>query len=301
MISVRVGGSPDLARQGRARHKLFVEGHGDGLDVEALKIFLPMIDIEPMGPAHHLKSVATALHPHHADYYFLVDRDHHDDQTVENSWKNFPDTSRSNLLIWRKREFENYFLDPDYLQKSQWLKSTYKGKTGKAKLEQKILNFANQRIFMDVVNRVILKVREDQKNTWIDLFSNPDKCKDKEMAKEALLGLETFQKRSKDVSDSVNGCNLEKLFEEFFEELSGGCVPLSFGRGRWIDHMSGKELLTQTINNCFQVKDSEGREVEEGKIVIVEVVKDLMRLGIESQPRDFQELYRLIDQRTLGA
>ncbi|WP_236861736.1 hypothetical protein, partial [Candidatus Magnetominusculus xianensis] len=83
MISVQVGGSPDLARQGRARHRLFVEGgDGDIVDSEFLKIFLhSVIDIYAMGPSFHLKSVATALYPYHPDYYFLIDRDHHDDQT----------------------------------------------------------------------------------------------------------------------------------------------------------------------------------------------------------------------------
>lgn len=297
MISVSVGGSPDLARQGQARHKLFVEGSEDDvIDAEALKVLLSMIDIETMGPSFHLKSVATALHPHHADYYFLIDRDHYDDQAVNDSWQNFPDTSKSNLLIWRKKEFENYFIDPNYLQKSKWIKNAYKGEQGRTKLEQKILSFANHRFFLEVVNRVILKIRGEQNNTWIAAFTNPDEFGDKETAKATLLNLTSFQQRKQDVENSVDHNNLVQLFDHFYNEMSGGYFPLSFNHGRWIDHMSGKEILTQTINNCFQVKDTEGNIVQKDKHI--EVIKDLMRLDLALQPMDFQELYNLINMRT---
>jgi hypothetical protein len=59
--------------------------------------------------------VAHALYQYHHDYYFLIDRDHHNDEEIEQYWEKFPDESTDNPLIWRRREIENYFLIPEYL------------------------------------------------------------------------------------------------------------------------------------------------------------------------------------------
>ncbi|MBF0400016.1 MAG: hypothetical protein HQL90_04545 [Magnetococcales bacterium] len=300
MISVQVGGTPDLVRQGRARHKLFVEGGGgDVIDFEFLKIFLPMIDIEVMGASFHLKSVATALHPYHPDYYFLIDRDHHDDQTVNNSWQKFPDPDTSNLLIWKKKEIENYFLDIDYLQRSNWIKSTYKGSEGRKKLEAKIQKIATDRIYMEVANSVILTIREEQKRTWIEIFSNPSQFTSIETSINMLLGRNEFQERAEVVADSVHGDNIRRMFNKTFDEMSGGSIPLDLNRGTWLARMSGKEILTQIVSNCFQVRGRDGKPVQ-GGTQYIEVIKDLARQELQNQPYDFKELYGLIDSRTRG-
>lgn len=298
MVFVQSGGSPDLARQGRARHKLFVEGSsGDFVDIEALKLLLPMIDIEAMGPSFHLKSVATALHPHHRNYYFLIDRDHHDDQTVNDSWINFPDPSKSNLLIWKKKEIENYFLDPGYLQHSRWIKRNFKGDAGRAKLEQKILDLANNRLLMEVANRVILSIREGQKQNWIEIFSNPSDFQDAATAKNILFRMHEFQNRKQNIIHSMSDAEIRRLFDEILSEMSGGQLPLDFACGSWLSRISGKEILSQVVNNCFQVRDSEN-QVLQGQQQYLEVIKDLARLDLSKQPDDFQELHRLIDRRT---
>jgi len=83
-----------------------------------------MIRIRPLGPSYSVKSVAEALHPFHPTYYFLIDRDyHHNDDFVGRCWDNFPDPATHNLLVWRYREIENYFLEPDYLAYSDFLDS----------------------------------------------------------------------------------------------------------------------------------------------------------------------------------
>lgn len=298
MIRVDIGGSPDRVRQGRARHKLFVEGSDrDVIDVEALKVLLPMVDIEAMGPSFHLKSVATALHPSHPDYYFLIDRDHHDNRTVEDSWRNFPDHSKSNLLIWRKKELENYFLDPDYLQKSQWIKPEYSKEVGRELLKRKIVDLANSRLFMEVANRVIVTIREGQKQNWIEMFTNPADFPDAIKAKERLLGKVEFKDRRERVSSSLTNEAIVGWFEKSLAEISGGVIPLRFGCGGWLDLISGKEILRQITNGCFQVTDAAGAVVQ-GDEKHLEVIKDLMRLEILEQPKDFRELHGLIDRRS---
>lgn len=297
MISVQVGGPSDLARQGAARHRLFVEGSaGDNIDFVALQILLPNITIEVMGPSFHLKSVSTALHPHHPDYYFLIDRDHHSDDEVNASWDNFPDETKSNLLIWRKKEIENYFLDPDYLQKSQWIKNSFKEIHGRQKLEQQILIFANKRLFLDVANSVLLTIREGQKTTWVETFTNPDDFPDAVTARQKLVDCDNFQDRKKSVALSVRKTKIMELFDSKLKELSGGNTPLTFASGCWASRMNGKEILRQTVNTCFAVKNAQGQNVQ-GDEKYIEVIKDLMRQDINNQPQDFQDLVRLIEAR----
>ncbi len=108
MITVSRRPRPGDVRH-RAGHVLFVEGSGrNALDPKVLKELRDLdIRVEPLGASFHVSSVAEALHEYHPTYYFLVDRDHHDDAFVEASWTNFPDPEKKNLLVWPRRELEN--------------------------------------------------------------------------------------------------------------------------------------------------------------------------------------------------
>ena len=121
MIRVKSPVGPDEVRFD-AGHVLFVEGRGDdAIDPTVLRVLLgDQLRIEPLGASISVTSVAEALHQFHPNYYFLVDRDHHDYDFVEQCWSNFPEAGKRNLLVWRRREIENYFLDPDYLARSKF-------------------------------------------------------------------------------------------------------------------------------------------------------------------------------------
>ena len=148
MIQVTKGIRPEEVKQ-NSQHVLFVEGRGsDSFDPRVLdELFGGMTKIETLGASYSVKSVAEALHPFHPTYYFLIDRDHHhDDNIVNNYWENFPDPETHNLLIWKYREIENYFLDPDYLVYSDFRV------VSRGTLEDKIKMFCQQRLFLDVAN-----------------------------------------------------------------------------------------------------------------------------------------------------
>ena len=128
------------------RHILFVEGEVENsVDPKSLtNLFLneqTMISIKPLKTSSSIKSVAESLYKYNPTYYFLIDRDHHDDEFVEKCWKNFPDPETSNLLVWRKKEMENYFLDPNYISQSMYC-------VKKDKIAQRVLDFANERFFL---------------------------------------------------------------------------------------------------------------------------------------------------------
>ncbi|WP_130472183.1 hypothetical protein [Candidatus Magnetaquicoccus inordinatus] len=296
MLPVQVGGHPDDVN-GRVRHVLFVEGSSQEVDSIAIGTLLRnMIRIEAMGPSFHLKSVATALYPSHPNYYFLIDRDHHDDIVVNSSWNNFPDSATSNLLIWKKKEFENYFLDPEYLQESDLLKPLYRGSSGIKKLEEKITCFANQRVYMEVVNRVILIIREEQKDNWINVFTNLSNFGTPQEAVKALTDMQEFALRRRQIDNSVSNDRINELFNDVLNFFSGNSIPLKFGVGEWCARMSGKEILRQIVNSCFQVTDREGLQLQ-GEEKYIEAINDLVKKKMSDQPSDFQELYSLIKDR----
>jgi hypothetical protein len=281
----------------RKHHTLFVEGQNESAnDPTFLKHLFdgePVIpDVKPMKTSSSIKSVAESLFVYNPTYYFLVDRDHHVDEFVENSWKNFPDNKTSNLLIWRKKEMENDFLDPVYISQSQYC-------VAKDKIAQKVLDFANERFFMDVVNRVIIEVRERFKENWIRTFDQLSQFSSKNVALTKLLSMREFEEFHSKVENGISQKELVSLFNSFSNEMSGGKEKLEFGSGNWIDRMSGKRVLTQLINSdCFDVRDSSGADVR-GREKFQEVIKDLLK-NVKKQPDDFIELKRMILERISG-
>ena len=97
MVQIKTGGRSEQVRRG-AEHVLFVEGREDGLDQVVLRALLGnSLRVEVMGPSYSVRSAAQALARHHPRYYFLIDRDHYDDEFVEKSWQDFPDPNKRGL------------------------------------------------------------------------------------------------------------------------------------------------------------------------------------------------------------
>jgi hypothetical protein len=199
MITVKNNPRSEEILQSR-RHVLFVEGNDpEGIDPGILRVLLEdKIRIEVLGPSFHIESAARALYSHHPDYYFLIDRDHYDDAFVNKCWSAFPSPDTPNLLVWRKREVENYFIDPEYLKNSTFLNVSEKT------LSEKILEFSNQRLFLDIVNQVIISIREDHKQNWIELFSNPNEFTSYNTAENKLISIPQLLERPNVVAESIN-------------------------------------------------------------------------------------------------
>lgn len=99
-MEIKSGVSAEAVNQ-KAAHILFVEGSGENaIDPRALTRLLRDTDIavRALGPSFSVKSAAQALHRHHPNYYFVIDRDHHDDAAVDDAWANFPNPATYNLL-----------------------------------------------------------------------------------------------------------------------------------------------------------------------------------------------------------
>ena len=278
-----------------SRHTLFVEGAGaDSFDPKVLDALLDSnIRIAPLGPSYSVSSVAEALFAHHPTYYFLIDRDHHDDKFVERCWSNFPDPKTHNLLVWRRREIENYFLDSDYLLQSSYCK------VDRGALESKILQFVNKRLFLDAANRAVTSIREELKQNWIENFTNPAEFPNKAAALDKLKDADEFARHRADVERKVSIGEVERRFHKYLDAMTGGRDTVAFRVGDWLHTIQGKNVLSQVIHsNCFQVRAADGSMVT-GREKINEVAKDLLRKEERFQPDDFIALKRLINERIM--
>lgn len=292
-MQVETGVRSEDVLQG-AKHVLFVEGAGDeSLDVKVLNELLDRsITISPLGPSYSVKSVAQALYPYHPAYYFLIDRDpHHDDDFVNRCWDNFPDPDTHNLLVWRRREIENYFIDPAYLVNSEYRR------VEKGVLEAQLVDLASRRVYLDAANWVIVGLREGQKRNWIDVFRDSDLLPSAEVALEQLKGRPEYIQRVRDVGESLAEANLERRFAETLQKMTAGAASPTMGRGDWMDMVQGKKVFAQLVNStCFSVRTRAGTPLQ-GQEKSHEIVKNLLRQDISMQPPDFQRLKTLIQQR----
>lgn len=294
MISVRTGiRSEEVRFQGQ--HVLFIEGSDNSFDINMLNQLFDMeIKIEPLGASFSLTDVAKSLFKFHPTYYFLIDRDHHKQQYIDECWNNFPDPDKHNLLIWKRREIENYFLEPDYLFQSQYCQ------VSEETIEKKILECANNRLFLDVSNHVVTSIREELKQNWIQKFTNPNDFSSKDVALNKLLFTNEFIAHKDNVQQKVSQNEIKTRFHSVLSQMTDGADNLKFGQGHWLSMIQGKKVLSQVINSrCFQVKTSDGSNLN-GREKLNEVIKDLLRKDAAIQPDDFIALKTLIDQRING-
>jgi hypothetical protein len=278
-----------------AKHKLFVEGN-DNQEIDAVIIQellknneLTAIEVQTMGGCDNVRSAAQALIYQHPSYYFLIDRDDQDQTTVDKSWQNFPDLNAYNMLIWHKRELENYFIDPDYLEKSSFLKSN-------ADVRQRILKECNHRLFLDAANLTLYALsRELRKPLAIKHFANPAQFQNKN---DGVLQLEqlTLANKATDVVNILEKNAVKNIYSDFVDELSEGVIPLKYGSGTWLERMSGKEVFRVIANDCFQVLNA-SNVLLTGKAQNKQIAKELVKLPLDQQPSDFQELVNLLRKR----
>jgi Protein of unknown function (DUF4435) len=279
-----------------SKHVLYVEGSDDS---EIIKYLLnehvksSSVRVMPIGSSDDIASAARAIHAFHNEYYFLIDRDYREPDMVEKSWANFPDTEKSNLLIWRKHELENYFLEPDYLRKSPHFVMDKS-----LRLEDFMAAVAQKRLYFEAVNKVIMECRESLRLNWVGILGSPDAVCDYAQAEAILLGKPEFAQKLTEFSEMISTDALKQRLQDSIQLFTGGGDKIIFGQGEWINVMPGKEILNQVINRYFPVKDREGKIIRNMDKKKKEVGRSLTSLPLEEQPADFQELCRLIENVT---
>jgi len=295
MVNARPGVPSDDVLQG-AGHILFVEGSRDGLDVAVLQELLsPKIRVEPLGGSLSIRAVAKALHLLHPKYWFIIDRDDWDDVTVENSWSNFPNVQLENLLIWRRKELESYFLEPKWLYQSAYLKAN----TTVDHVQSWLAEKAAEVLLLHAANRVLIQSRNSVKRAEGTLFQAADITgKDQDAVEELLANSPLLNSLKNATEDATDVSKVRKKFREEVELLSGSVSPLVWGRGEWQNLMPAKSLFHQLIDRWFIVRDLSGGPQArlEGRRAQNAVAVDLLKNHKSNIPSDFSKLKEMLDK-----
>ncbi len=272
---------------------LYVEGNADSMDMLILENLLD-IRVEYLGASYNVRAVAEAFKNIQPASYFIVDRDHFiDNEKVEESWKSFVE-GKTNLLYWRKKEIESYFLDPVFLSKSIYAKQSVEDK-----IREAILKYAQKYIFLHIVQYVIVTIREENKKEWIKIPRETELShyENKTIALETLCKSTKINDKIDATSENLSQERLVKLFEKSLKQFQGNAECLKWGEGEWLSLMPAKKLLHELINSYSFFKDAEkdielSKENRKTKIVIKELLKHE-----EYIPEDFKQLKRVLSDR----
>lgn len=295
MVTVVTGASPQDVLQG-ARHVLFVEGTKDGLDVAVLDRLLgPRLRVEPLGPSFSVRSVATALRQFHPEYWFVIDRDDWDDAAVEASWQRFPDPAHDNLLIWRKKELESYFIEPDWACHSRYLMPS----TSSEGLKVWLASQAGALLLLEAANRVLVSTRNAIKQSRAPLLTAGEvQGRTKEEVIRELLASPLFRELASATTIEISEGRVRAAFDHELQLLSGGVLPLMWNSGRWRDLIAGKALFRSMVNRWFEVPDLQkgGKARLTGRDAERAVAIDLLLHHQDAMPADFRELKTVLDR-----
>lgn len=294
-MKVHVGGEAERVRQS-AQHRVYVEGsHDEAIDPIVIKELLrnnglTQIDVLPMGACDNVRSAAQALIHDHPSYYFLIDRDDQDHETVDLSWNNFPNPDTHNMVIWRKRELENYFIAPDYIERSSFLSVPIEN------VRQRILDECNRRIFLDAANLTLAALKRGIRKQFPSDFGDPAQFQTEADGARQLETSPGLEEHRKLVADLFEKNVVNRIYSGFVLELSDSRLPLEYGSGTWLERMSGKEIFHCIAGPCFRVEAADGT-ILQGKVQNNEIAKALLALPLDQQPEDFQHLFRLLRAR----
>lgn len=288
-----------------AKYVLFVEGNrgGDSFDRDVLRALLEgVITVKTLGASMEIEKTAKVLFEQHASYFFVIDRDHRTERYVESTWANFPDPAKHNLLIWRRKELENYFLDPEWLLQSEHIKP---GTTVDA-IAAWITAQAQERLCCNVADLIMS-----------ELIHNVRNFKHKSLGivpiSSAVLSLDELQAaiQSAPFFDTVRGlvddeqlsARLPVLLRELWDDLTGGADTLAWGVGAWRDRMSLKAVLTTTLDKFTVVHTRQG-ELLTGARANTRVCEALVKGALGDAPahplpEDLSELRDMINRRVV--
>ena len=263
---------------------IFVEGL---FDFKVLEILLSNIDknieIKHLGSVNFVITAAKAFKDVHPEYIYIIDRDYRDDKEVNQSWSDFK-TGKSSYIIWRKRELENYFIDPKYLINCKYLKREYQNID---KLSKLILKKANEIIFHSAAEIMLQR----QYNLAKNVYSDKLKFKDFETKESALKSLEKMQKivltLLKNKSDYLKKDFLINKYKSTLNNFYGDKCELDFGNGSWIELIDGKKILSAFMENCME-------NYKRGKEPEFNIIRSVIRKNEKNKPNDFTELKKLI-------
>lgn len=230
---------------------LYVEGKRGGIDEQVMRNACEGIslDVHALGGSSNLRNLAVPFSNLYKNVYFLIDRDHRIDSEVENIISEFQ--GGGNLLIWEKRELENYFLDVEFLSKSKYLSNA-------ECLKKTMLEEAQKRIYRDAAESAFLELLyEFNIRKYFKKKFTIGKFNTKESAERELKSTNL-----KKYEHHLGKCfTMERLLQKFERKLnliSGGYKKLNYHNNNWANIMNGSDLLEKiSKSSAFSFKDAE--------------------------------------------
>ena len=283
---------------------LFVEGHDElSFDPHALSALLGASDVHviPVGGCENVMAAVHALSwegaPQQviegAEFYSVIDRDHLPNAEVEPLWTDGP-LARGPHLVWRRHEFENYFLEPEFITQSEYFRG---GKAGVAGLQQSLVKAASARVFLDAANLVIKELRSAWQR-WDPRLAEfqPSEAPfdDAASAEAALLGGRPYATVLEDAAATLSPEWLRGRLHDNLAMLFGTTKfgRLRAGKGEWHQRMEGSGLLGAVLSpRFFRIPASDGKPLQ-GKPLMRHIAAELLRRFDELpvKPQDFVEL-----------
>lgn len=297
-MNIQTGVSASSVLRG-ANHVVFVEGSDDdAFDPTVIRELLrannlKSVEVRAFGPCDNVFQAAKAMAWKHPTYYFLADRDAHESAYVERGWAEFPIPNTYNLIHWRKRELENYFIEPSYIEKSEWLIKTPE------ELRAIVLAEARRRLFIEASNIVLLKIRTGVLIPPTAWFKQVERFTNRADALTELQNAPALSTRETELSALFAAQYREQMFDEALFDLTGGKTQLEYGAGTWLERLSGKEIFRSVAGSLFRVQDASGTIIQ-GIEQNNEVAKGLLKLPMSEQPADFQQLIQLLNSKIQG-
>lgn len=293
-MNVQTGVSPTEVLRA-AGHVVFVEGSDDDafdpvVIRELLKASKLRMDVRAIGTCDNVVEAAKAMVWEHPTYYFVADRDGRESAFVERSWINFPNTDTYNLVFWRRRELENYFIEPDYLCRSEYRSVT------PDEVRQRILTEARRRYFLEAANLVLLRIRSAIVTPPAAWFTQVETFGNRADALRQLQNSSELQQRGNEIASLLTNQERERMLDETLQLLSGGSQQFDYGMGEWLNLMSGKQIFRSIAGQVFQVRDASGT-ILQGREQNNEVAKGLLKEPLVNQPADFQQLVALLQSK----
>jgi hypothetical protein len=246
--------------------------------------------ILPFKGKKSLKAAAEALAETYPNYYYLIDRDYADDNTVKWFWDNF---SQKRIIMWRKRCIENYFLSPAWLVATKQFKAK---NVTQADVEAKLCQLANQAYLKDALAYVYQHQEESTKrsyfegslhNNYLATFTSPAQV-DAYLKAVITPAKGEAAQAYQSVIDGFKAlffAHLSKLAGQTVSETDTTLPTLTYGQGEWLNLMNGKTLWT-TLCGFYDITTSKALE----EMMSVDPLDTVL-------PDDFKEL----SQRLLAA
>ncbi len=248
------------------------------------------LEIKPLGGAQNLIRAAEALKRVNPDNFFIIDRDYVCDDEVEKSWLEF-ESGESNILLWRRKEIENYFLDTELLSKLDYCK-----KTSKESIDQLIKSHVKKWKFITIGNYVLQEHNE--------------RIRSKACAKNMSLPVDQSIKKADALASRIAGewqdvaldelmkelTSKEKimcLVEQYSNEIFESAKKDKIGEDQWRKAVKGKEIVVEILGEKhfgFPQK-SKNQNI---KSIMFEVIDNIKK---EKLAHDFNQLSDIMEKR----